>query len=59
MNNDKSLEKKPDDKEMIEQPEEAGKKAIEAGKKFDPEENSPEETEEKEKKDAEKWRNEG
>ena len=46
-------------KHESENPDEEGRKAIEARKKFNQPGKTPEEVEEEERKDAEQWRNEG
>ena len=55
INKEEALNKKHEP----ERPEEEGTKAIEARKKISHHDKSPEEVEEKERKDAEQWRNEG
>lgn len=47
------------EKHESENPDEDGRKAIEARKKFNYQGKTPEEIKEEERKDAEQWRNEG
>jgi hypothetical protein len=57
--NEASKEKPLDKKEELENPAEAGRKAIEADKKINKQDKSDQQKNDEEKKDAEQWRNEG
>lgn len=57
--NEISKEKALNKKDDVQEPVEAGKKAIEADKKINRQNKTAAEQEAEEKKDAEQWRNEG